>query len=159
MTKLHEILRPFLLRRLKRDVLLTMPPKKEIVVYCGMSSLQREYYSLVKEGGMRTALMEMGIDGAKDVSEANMMMNLRKVCNHPFLFGEPKDEHGQYLGEVNKRSLVLASGKFKLLDRLLPRLKKEGHKVLIFSQMTALLNILEVLIYHIQPFHVLLLSQ
>jgi hypothetical protein len=39
-TKLHEILRPFLLRRLKKDVLLKMPPKKEIVVYCGMSSLQ-----------------------------------------------------------------------------------------------------------------------
>lgn len=39
-TKLHEILRPFLLRRMKRDVMITMPPKREIVVYCSMSSLQ-----------------------------------------------------------------------------------------------------------------------
>lgn len=70
-------------------------------------------------------------------------MGLRKVCQHPFLFGEPRDENGRYLGEVNKNLLVVTSGKFKLLDRLLPRLKGDGHKVLIFSQFTSLLTIIE----------------
>jgi SNF2 family DNA or RNA helicase len=74
----------------------------------------------------------------------NPLMNLRKVCNHPFLFGEPRDSNsGMYLGELNPKLLAMASGKFKLLDRMLPKLKKEGHKVLIFSQMTKLLNILQ----------------
>ena len=45
-SKLHEILRPFLLRRLKKDVLIDMPPKKEVVVYTPMSMLQRDYYVL-----------------------------------------------------------------------------------------------------------------
>jgi len=51
-TKLHEILRPFLLRRMKKDVLIEMPPKKEIVIYCGLSPLQKVYYSLVMNGNI-----------------------------------------------------------------------------------------------------------
>jgi ATP-dependent DNA helicase len=75
---------------------------------------------------------------------ANPVMQLRKVCNHPFLFGEPRDPaSGQYLTDINPALLHLVSGKFKLLDRLLPRLYAGGHKVLIFSQMTKLLNLLE----------------
>jgi ATP-dependent DNA helicase len=71
-------------------------------------------------------------------------MQLRKVCNHPFLFGEPRDPAtGQYLTDINPALLSLVSGKFKLLDRLLRRLYEGRHKVLIFSQMTKLLNLLE----------------
>ena len=142
-SKLHEILRPFLLRRMKKDVLIKMPPKREVVVYCGMSSLQSEYYSLVANGNLRDTLVKMGIEGAKETSQINNTMNFRKVCNHPFLFGEPRDASGAYLGDVNPQLLVMASGKFKLLDRMLPKLKAAGHKVLIFSQMTELLNILQ----------------
>ena len=54
-----------------------------------------------------------------------------KVCNHPFLFGEPKDDSGQYFGQVDPRLLVIASGKFKLLQRMLPTLKRNGHKVCV----------------------------
>jgi ATP-dependent DNA helicase len=107
-TKLHEILRPFLLRRMKKDVLMTMPPKREIVVYCGMSSLQREYYAQVQQNRLREVLLSMGVEGAKDISQSNMLMNLRKVCNHPFLFGEPRDESGKYLAEANPKLLVCA---------------------------------------------------
>lgn len=86
----------------------------------------------------------MGIEGAKEVSTTNQHMNYRKVCNHPFLFGEPRDEKsGEYIGVVNPKMLVAASGKFRLLNRMLPRLKAGGHKVLIFSQMTKLLDILQ----------------
>ena len=142
-SKLHEVLRPFVLRRLKKDVLLSVPPKCEIILYTGMSALQREYYARVLDDTIRDTLISMNIDGAHGVSQINHTMNLRKVCNHPFLFGEPRNEQGVMIGEANPKILSHASGKFKLLDRLLPRLKKNGHKVLIFSQMTELLNILE----------------
>lgn len=163
-SKLHEILRPFLLRRMKKDVLLKMPTKTEvylltsctilvtysyfilmqIVVYCGTSHLQRGYNTCIENGTLRECLMSMGIEGAKEVSTTNQNMNLRKVCNHPFLFGEPREEKsGEYIGIANPKMLVAASGKFRLLNRMLPRLKAGGHKVLIFSQMTKLLDILQ----------------
>ncbi|CAE7308793.1 CHR5, partial [Symbiodinium microadriaticum] len=120
-----------------------------VVIYCPMSSLQKEYYTRVADGSIRDTLVCMGIERARDTSQMNMVMNLRKVCNHPFLFGEPRDPaSGQYLGELNPALLVLASGKFKLLDRMLPRLKAQGHKVLIFSQMTQLLDILHDYLLH-----------
>ena len=143
-TKLHEILRPFLLRRVKKDVLIKMPPKKEIVIYCHLSSLQRDYYNRVLENTIRETLMTMDVEGANSLSQNNQTMNLRKVCNHPFLFGEPRDEKGQYIGDSKPHLLVMASGKFKLLERMLPNLKVGGHKVLIFSQMTKLIDILQV---------------
>merc|ERR1719502_965235 len=142
-TKLHEILRPFLLRRIKKDVLIKMPPKKEIVIYCHLSSLQRDYYSRVMDNTIRDTLISMKIEGSNNVSQSNQTMNLRKVCNHPFLFGEPQDERGVYLGDAKPHLLVMASGKFKLLERMLPKLKADGHKVLIFSQMTKLMDILQ----------------
>jgi len=143
-TKLHEILRPFLLRRLKKDVLIDMPPKTEIVVYTPMSLLQKDYYDLTQKGELRDRLLEMGLAGdAQNISQINENMNLRKVCNHPFLFGEPKSEDGQNIGDVNPEIIVAASGKFVILDIILKKLKAQGHKVLIFSQMTALLDILE----------------
>jgi ATP-dependent DNA helicase len=78
-SKLHEILRPFLLRRMKKDVLLTMPPKLEIVVYCGMSNMQREYYSRVQDLTIRESLVAMGIERANEISQLNPIMQLRKV--------------------------------------------------------------------------------
>lgn len=145
-TKMHEILRPFVLRRIKTETLGDkLPPKREIVVYCGMSSLQREYYARVMDGTLRESLLEVGMEGAKKMSQINMLMNYRKVCNHPFLFGDLKDAStGESLSEASGGKLLIsASGKFKLLHRMLPRLKREGSKVLIFSQMTSLMDLLE----------------
>ncbi|KAF6172170.1 hypothetical protein GIB67_024792 [Kingdonia uniflora] len=67
----------------------------------------------------------------------NLSMQLRKCCNHPYLF----------MGDYNiwrKEEIIRSSGKFELLDRLLPKLHKAGHRVLLFSQMTRLMDILEV---------------
>jgi SNF2 family DNA or RNA helicase len=100
----------------------------EVVVYCGMSALQREYYTRVLDGTLRDALVGVGIDGAKKLSLINPLMNLRKVCNHPYLFGE-LDSAANVSAGHDGRLLVAASGKFKLLHRMLPRLKKEGSKV------------------------------
>lgn len=143
-TKLHEILRPFLLRRIKRDVLKDMPPKKEVVVYAGMSKLQSGYSDLIEKGVLRDVLLGQGIEQARSLSQTNKQMNQRKNANHPFLFGEPIDPAtGIHLGTAHPQLLVRASGKFALLDRMLDRLHRDKHQVLIFSQMTALLNVIE----------------
>lgn len=143
-TKLHEILRPFLLRRIKKDVLTDLPPKKEVVVYAGMSKLQSGYADLIEKGVLRDVLMGQGIDRARTLSQTNKQMNHRKNANHPFLFGEPIDPGtGVHMGSAHPQLLIRASGKFALLDRMLERLHKDKHQVLIFSQMTALLDVIE----------------
>jgi len=143
-TKLHEILRPFLLRRIKSDVLTDMPPKKEVVIYAGMSKLQQGYADLIDKGVLRDVLIGQGIEQGRTLSQTNQQMNHRKNANHPFLFGEPIDSStGVHLGTAHPQLLVRASGKFALLDRMLERLHKDKHQVLIFSQMTAVLNVME----------------
>ena len=124
-TKLHEILRPFLLRRVKVDVLKEMPPKKEIVVYSGMSKLQLGYADLIEKGVLRDELLRQGIADGKNLSQTNKMMNHRKNVNHPFMFGEPLDPAtGIHIGTTYPQLLVRASGKFALMDRMLDRLHK-----------------------------------
>lgn len=143
-SKLHEILRPFLLRRIKTDVLTDMPPKKEVVVYAGMSKLQSGYAELIEQGTLRDILLSQGIESARSLSQINKQMNLRKNSNHPFLFGEPIDPNtGSHMGTAHPHLLIRASGKFALLDRMLTRLFEDKHQVLIFSQMTAVLNVME----------------
>jgi len=143
-SKLHEILRPFLLRRIKKDVLKDMPPKKEVVVYAGMSKLQIGYAELIERGTLRQALIDQGIEQGRSLTQTNPQMNHRKNSNHPFLFGEPVDSAtGVLVGTAHPHLLVRASGKFALLDRILSRLFQDKHQVLIFSQMTAVLNVIE----------------
>jgi ATP-dependent DNA helicase len=143
-SKLHEILRPFLLRRIKTDVMSEMPPKKECIVYSGVSKLQAGYATLIDKGTLRETLMKQGIASGRTLSQVNKLMNHRKNINHPFLFGEPMDPaSGEPLGSAHPHLLVRASGKFALLDRMLERLHKDGHQVLIFSQMTSVLNVME----------------
>jgi ATP-dependent DNA helicase len=143
-TKLHEILRPFLLRRVKKEVLSDMPPKKEVVIYSGMSKLQLGYADLIEKGVLRDELLRQGIEGGRNLSQTNKMMNHRKNVNHPFMFGEPIDPAaGVHIGTSHPQLLVRASGKFALMDRMLTRLHEDGHQVLIFSQMTKVLNIIE----------------
>ena len=78
------------------------------------------------------------------ISQINTQMNHRKNSNHPFLFGEPIDAStGQPVGTAHPALLVRASGKFHLLDRMLARLHAAKHQVLIFSQMTEVLSIIE----------------
>ncbi|CAK4197637.1 unnamed protein product [Aphanomyces euteiches] len=70
----------------------------------------------------------------------NMAMQLRKCCNHPYMFDEDTDASGNV---VTGEHLVQAAGKLQVMDSMLKQLLKKGHKVLIFSQMTRVLDILE----------------
>ncbi|KDQ52516.1 hypothetical protein JAAARDRAFT_184081 [Jaapia argillacea MUCL 33604] len=239
-SSLHAILKPFLLRRLKADVELGLPPKKEYVLYAPLSEQQREVYDGIVEGGLRGLLVKgvmnkaggdgkevqdkkdedekvggdvdgprrlrsgggkgggktkgkkggkekerkvYDVDGDDDeyfarleagefessgkgkgkektVEEVgkdwhyrsalkqvnnlrlqNTIMQLRKACSHPFLFDWPTDRR---TGEqVINKELVNASGKMMVLERLLDELFRRGHKVLIFSQFTTMLDIIE----------------
>jgi len=206
-TKLHSVLKPFLLRRLKTDVELSIPPKKELILYAPMTKLQLDMYTQLLDrtlldninareqkaqgnavampadyvAGPRAAKTkaiasgglaeisdreyfkqlddapEDAVEEAADqtagggkkparrvsmvnIKYANIMMQLRKCCNHPYLLDWPLDEESL---PCNDETLITTSGKMMLLDLLLPKLKATGHKVLIFSQFTTVLDILE----------------
>ncbi|VAH14538.1 unnamed protein product [Triticum turgidum subsp. durum] len=132
--QLHKVLRPFLLRRLKSDVEKGLPPKKETILKVGMSEMQKQYYrallqkdlEVINAGGERKRLL-------------NIAMQLRKCCNHPYLFQGAEPGPPYTTGD----HLIENAGKMVLLDKLLPKLKARDSRVLIFSQMTRLLDILE----------------
>eukprot|EP00002_Diphylleia_rotans_P017190 TRINITY_DN3337_c0_g1_i2.p1 TRINITY_DN3337_c0_g1~~TRINITY_DN3337_c0_g1_i2.p1 ORF type:complete len:1271 (+),score=224.39 TRINITY_DN3337_c0_g1_i2:858-4670(+) len=129
--RLHQVLRPFLLRRLKSDVENQLPDKVEYVLRCDMSAMQHVMYEQLRRSSMLT-LQNQG----KMKSLQNSMMQLRKVCNHPYLFFDE-------IPSPCTDEIYRSSGKFELLDRILPKLKASGHRVLLFSQMTSLLDLLE----------------
>jgi SWI/SNF-related matrix-associated actin-dependent regulator of chromatin subfamily A member 5 len=167
--KLHTVLRPFMLRRVKRDVATSLPPKKETKLYIGLTQMQQEWYVKV----LRKDAHELNkLGGPERVRLLNVLMQLRKVCNHPYLFDgaetgppckystgggmivsfpcryyiltlcivylfvrSPTDKDGPHLWEN--------SGKMMLLHKLLIKLKERGSRVLIFCQMTRVLDILE----------------
>ncbi|XP_069394946.1 lymphoid-specific helicase isoform X3 [Paralichthys olivaceus] len=198
LSMLHQILTPFLLRRLKSDVTLEVPPKKEIIVYAPLTAKQETFYTAVVNktitkilGQEKTEapvmLMSSGrpkrhnikvvnyketdgdtpynlerylemvskelkqssppvvdvhspLDAQINLKLQNILMLLKRCCNHPYLIEYPLDSATQEF-KIDEQ-LVQSSGKFLILDRLLPALKKRGHKVLIFSQMTSILDIL-----------------
>lgn len=198
LSMLHQILTPFLLRRLKSDVTLEVPPKKEIIVYASLTAKQEAFYTAVVNktiakmlGQEKTeapvALTSSGrpkrrsrkvvdyneahgdepydlekylekvrkeheqssppvldvqspLDAQINLKLQNILMLLKRCCNHPYLVEYPLDPATQEF-KIDEE-LVKSSGKFLILDRLLPALKDRGHKVLIFSQMTSILDLL-----------------
>ncbi|XP_076455656.1 lymphoid-specific helicase-like isoform X2 [Babylonia areolata] len=214
LSMLHQILTPFMLRRLKTDVDLRIPPKKEVIVYAPLCPLQKDFYAAlidrtifakIQEKNGTLEKMEVDRNGRplrkvtkhkinyslmiscdKDDRECrtsrqkaqeeeeieswvqamvkmqqkreekpapeqrvsqltiklrNVMMQLRKCCSHPFLLEHPLDKK---TGELSLDERVISqSGKMLILDRMLKELHRRGHKVLIFSQMTKMLDLLE----------------
>lgn len=138
--RLHKVLRPFLLRRLKKDVEKDLPDKTEKVIKCKFSSLQaRLYKQMVTHNKLVVSDGKGGKTGARGLS--NMIMQLRKLCNHPFVFDEVENQ----MNPMNTSNDLLwrTAGKFELLDRILPKYQKTGHRVLMFFQMTAIMDIME----------------
>lgn len=177
-----RIMRPFVLRRIKEVVLSSLPPKTAHTVPVTMSASQSERYGQM----VRMYTSEAGgLQTSEDLSYMTMMMDMRKLANHPLLmryhFSDKtlmriaeqlsthpdykKNPHPPYIFEelailsdfqVQQQlekydiqhldipdALILDSGKFRELDVMLPRLKRDGHRVLIFSQFTMMLDILE----------------
>lgn len=133
-SELHRLLQPFLLRRVKAQVATELPKKTEVVIYHGMSALQKKYYKAILMKDIDAFENEM----AKKVKLQNVLTQLRKCVDHPYLFDGVEPEPFE-VGE----HLIEASGKLHLLDRLLAFLYSGGHRVLLFSQMTHMLDILQ----------------
>ncbi|KAJ3135770.1 hypothetical protein HK100_002361 [Physocladia obscura] len=136
--QLHKVLRPFLLRRIKADVEKSLLPKKRTNLYVGMSTMQRKWYQKILEKDIDAVNGSLG--GKKDAGKTrlqNIVMQLRKCCNHPYLFdgAEPGPPY------TTDQHLVDNAGKMAILDKLLVRLKATGSRVLLFSQMSRMLDI------------------
>ncbi|XP_070597974.1 chromodomain-helicase-DNA-binding protein 1-like isoform X3 [Erythrolamprus reginae] len=132
--ELHSLLQPLLLRRVKAEVSEEIPKKVEVVLYHGMSALQKKLYKalLVKD------LDAFENESGKKANLQNVLIQLRKCVAHPYLFIGVEPEPF-VIGD----HLIEASGKLNLLDKLLSFLYDGKHRVLLFSQMTQMLDILQ----------------
>ncbi|XP_046406621.1 lymphoid-specific helicase-like [Ischnura elegans] len=184
LTTMHRTLRPFVLRRMKSEVDIFLPPKKEVLVYAPMTDLQKEYYEASLNNSITKVLGLEELEEEKEEEEENeseeegpprkkprgyklrstlpkskrrirtrvptgktslkmrnITMNLRKIVNHPYLVHFPYHPDTEEL-KIDEE-LIQSCGKLLVLDAILKKLQEKGHKVLLFSQMTSLLDVLE----------------
>jgi len=154
---LRDIINPYMLRRLKRDIaeVNRMPGKKEQVLFCRLSDQQRMLY----ESYLQSEEVKAVIRGSNQSFRA--ITHLRKICNHPSLVSEKSNvsfdsliQSGKSLEEIitsdcsdeeeseNYKSIE-SSGKLSVLSKILPLWHKQGHRVLIFCQWKKMLNIIQ----------------
>lgn len=157
--RLQSKISPFMLRRVKEDVAKDIPAKEETLIDVELTSIQKQYYRAIFEHNH--SFLNMGNSRNIAPKLMNIQMELRKCCNHPFLLDgvEHREsekqqrelmESGEFDGKtseeiqttLNVKGYIETSGKMVLLDKLLPKLKEEGHKILIFSQMVKMLDLL-----------------
>ena len=149
--KLQALLKPLMLRRMKEDVEKSLKPKEETIVEVELTNIQKKYYRGILEKNF--SFLQKGTTNANLPNLMNTMMELRKCCIHPYLLNGAEEQiQNDYTNdktsyedydELYFKALTHSSGKMVLLDKLLPKLKKNGHRVLIFSQMVKMLDLLE----------------
>ncbi|KAG9393679.1 SNF2 family N-terminal domain [Carpediemonas membranifera] len=140
--ELHKVLQPYMLRREKKDVEKSLPPKTERILRVGLAPLQKDYYKWI----ITRNLGELSKNTKAKHSLINIMVQLKKVCNHPFLFDGARERvwQGGVAQSVDDhiKGITSTCGKMRLLDQLLNKLKADGHRVLIFSQMVMMLDVI-----------------
>jgi chromodomain-helicase-DNA-binding protein 1 len=139
--ELSSAIAPYMIRRTKQKVENDLPPKTEKIIRVELSDIQLEYYKNILTRNY--AALNAGAKGQKQ-SLLNIMMELKKASNHPFMFPNAEERilGGSDRREDILRGLITSSGKMMLLDQLLTKLKKDNHRVLIFSQMVKMLDLL-----------------
>jgi len=140
--ELNQAIQPYMIRRTKQKVESDLPPKTEKIIRVELSDIQLEYYKNILTRNY--AALNAGSKGGQKQSLLNVMMELKKASNHPFMFPQAEEK---MIGESSSReeqlrALITSSGKMMLLDQLLTKMKKDNHRVLIFSQMVKMLDIL-----------------
>lgn len=149
-SKLHALLERYMLRRTKAEVHLNLPPKVETLVYTPLTREQVRLLRAIQAGRVNEELAAMGWVSREDpgklaaISGHNKSMNLRKVCVHPYFFAEPPVPTSVRTGDNATDSRIVSScGKMVVLDKMLRQLRKDGHRVLIFSQFKTVIEILQ----------------
>lgn len=168
--KLQSNLAPYLLKREKENVETSVPPKEEVIIEIELTVPQKQYYRALYENNKAFLCRSSASSKNNGPSLTNLAMELRKCCNHPFLIRGAEEELLKHFrqrmrtdqssaeegteGQVKVQSkaarhvleqecIVQSSGKLILLDKLLPKLQADGHKVLIFSQFRIMLDVLQ----------------
>ncbi|KAI5369922.1 Putative chromo/chromo shadow domain, helicase, Helicase superfamily 1/2, ATP-binding protein [Septoria linicola] len=141
LAELTDAISPYMIRRTKQKVENDLPPKTEKIIRVELSDVQLEYYKNILTRNY--AALNAG-SKAQKTSLLNIMMELKKASNHPFMFPNAEERilAGSDSREDQLKALITSSGKMMLLDQLLTKMKKDGHRVLIFSQMVKMLDLL-----------------
>ena len=140
LNQLHAELQPYLLRRVKKDVEKSLPSKVERILTVEMSALQREYYRHILTRNFKALTQSTRVKTHRS-SFINILMELQKCCNHAHLTVSVEEDE-KIRNEARLQQILTGSGKMVLLDKLLTRMKERGHRVLIFSQMVRMLDII-----------------
>ncbi|EAY22527.1 Type III restriction enzyme, res subunit family protein [Trichomonas vaginalis G3] len=138
--RIQNAIKPYMLRRKKCDVESTIGLKEETIVEVELTRSQKFYYRLLIDRKTKDLTTHKSHALSQDLN--NLAMQLRKVCNHPYLFPNVEEEIVKP-GEDPNEAMINASGKLVFVDKLLAKLRPKGDKVLIFSQMVHVLDILE----------------
>lgn len=144
-SELHELIRPYFLRRTKAGVLGFLPPMAQIILPVSMSVVQEKLCKSIMAKNpelIRAIFANTKLKSNERSSLNNILMQLRKCLGHPFLYSNAVEER-EVSEEVLHQNLVSASSKLVLLEQMLPKLKERGHRVLIFSQFLGMLDIVE----------------
>jgi ATP-dependent DNA helicase len=139
--ELQTVLKPYLLQRLKKDVLAhLLPSKHEFVVWTRLSSMQRtEYTHFVKNG----ALVQNILAGFTSSALPSIAW-LKKLCGSSMLVDDAvKDDVKSALAQMKTQEVLQHSAKLEVLSAMVPELIQQGHRTLIFSQSTKMLDIIE----------------
>ncbi len=131
MEALRNKVAPFILRRMKKDVLADLPPISEIIYHCHLSAIQRELYHSYAETAreeLAQLVKKEGFDKVQ-IHVLATLTRLKQICCHPAIFAKEKAEIGD-------------SSKYDMLLELLQNLIEGGHKTVIFSQYTRMLGII-----------------
>lgn len=131
---LHRLVRPFILRRRKKEVLTELPGKTEEKAHCELSSQQRELYAQILTRSYADLLHELK-DEKKRVNYAHIfsiLTSLKRICDHPAVYLNEPENYQQY-----------ESGKWDLFCELLNQVRDSGQKLVVFSQYLSMIDIIK----------------
>ncbi|KAK7942959.1 Chromatin remodeling factor m.t1.c1 [Apiospora aurea] len=144
--ELHQMIRPYFLRRTKLQVLKFLPSMAQVILPVTMSVLQEKLSRSIMSRNpqlIKAIISRSKVKAGERKSLNNILMELRRCLCHPFIFSDDVEDRTVTDPARIQANMVEASGKLLLLNVMLPKLKERGHRVLIFSQFLMSLTIIE----------------